>query len=202
MLVRVWLIGAAAEREQEWAALASVANRPVKLGSDERYPSWLRHGIVYASRANLFAAENHGGALILSMARGHATSVPSFVDDVVVTGEVGGANDEVLNSLTRFDIMWCLVMAVGANDDLAYRLYPSAAALNEARSIPALNLIATRDDVREALVPGATDREWAVATREVLNLAVTQSRQHGTWWRGIEADRGVYTFVMTNTKDV
>lgn len=202
VLTRVWLVGAAAEREQEWAAVASVARRPVKLGTDEMYPSWLRHGIVYASRANLFAKENHGGALMLSISRGHANSVPSFVDDVAVVGEVGGADDEVLNSLTRFDIIWCLVLAVGADDDLAYRLYPSAAALNEARSVPALHLVATRDDVREALVPAATDRDWAVAMREVLDLAVIQSRQHGTWWRGVDSDFGVRAFVTANTKDV
>ncbi|MDY0829636.1 putative DNA binding domain-containing protein [Microbacterium sp. BG28] len=201
VLVRVWLIGAAAEREQEWAALASIANRPVGLGSDERYPSWLRHGIVYASRANLFAKENHGGALILSMAREHATSAPSFVDDVAATDEVGSTNDEVLNSLTRFDIMWCLVMAVGAKGDLAYHLYPSAAALNEARSTPALHLVAAREDVRDALVPGATDAEWAVAIDEVLDLAVGQSRQHGTFWRGVQADHAVSAFVVANASN-
>lgn len=202
VLVRVWLVGAAAEREQNWAAMTSIVKRSVKLGTDEWYPSWLRHGIVYASRANLFANENHGGSLIISMARDHAAAVPALVDDVAVRGEVGSADDEILNSLSRFDILWCLTMAVGADSDYGYLLYPSAAALNESRAIPALRMVATRNDMRDSLAPGSSDRDWAEAIREVLDLAVIQSRQHGTWWRGVDGDRGVYTFVTTNTQNL
>ncbi|MDF2916441.1 MAG: divergent domain protein [Microbacterium sp.] len=197
VLVRVWLIGAAAEREKDWAAVRTLARRPVDLGGGERYPSWLRHGIVYASRARLFADENHGDALVLSIAREHATDVEILADDILLR-DAADPVDELLDSLARFDILWCLVMAVGADDDLSYRLYPSAAALNQERAMPALRLVSTNAEVREQLVPGSTDEQWAVALRGVLDLAVTQSRSHGTFWRGVNGDRGVYAFVTAN----
>lgn len=197
VLVRVWLIGAAAEREGDWSALASLVNRPVELGTDDRYPSWLRHGIVFASRARLFDDENRGGSLMLSLAREHATEVEILADDILLRGE-GGPIDELVDSLARFDILWCLVLAVGADDDLSYRLYPSAAALNQERANPALRLVATRPEVRERLVPGSTDEQWAVALRDVLDLAVKQSSSHGTFWRGVHGDRDVHAFVIAN----
>lgn len=197
LLVRVWLIGAAVEREKDWPALASLVQRPIQLGTDERYPSWLRHGIVFASRARLFDDENRGGSLVLSMAREHASEVEILADDILLR-DAADPVDELMDSLARFDIIWCLVLAVGADDDLAYRLYPSAAALNQERANPALRLVATRPDVREQLVPGSTDAQWAVALRDVLKLAVIQSRNHGTFWRGVQGDGDVYTFVNTN----
>ncbi|WP_193510174.1 helix-turn-helix domain-containing protein [Cryobacterium sp. BB736] len=197
VLVRVWLIGAAAERERDWTSLASLARRPVDLGSGEQYPSWLRHGIVFASRARLFADENHGGALILSMARDYATEVETLADDVLLRDAID-PGDELLDSLARFDILWCLVMAVGADDDLSYRLYPSAAALNQERANVALRMVATKPEIRQQLVPRSTDEEWAVALRSVLELAVTQSRNHGTFWRGVNGVRELHAFLNAN----
>ncbi|MCJ1706901.1 helix-turn-helix domain-containing protein [Microbacterium sp. VKM Ac-2923] len=199
VLVRVWLIGAAAERERDWASIRLLALRPVDLGGGEKYPSWLRHGIVYASRARLFAEENHGDALVLSMAREHATEVEILADDILLR-DAADPVDELLDSLARFDILWCLVMAIGA-DDLSYRLYPSAAALNQERANPALRMVATSPEVREQLAPGVTDREWAVALRDVLDLAVTQSRNHGTSWRGSNGDGAVFSFIRAHLGD-
>lgn len=201
VLIRVWLIGAAAEREQDWTAVGSLVRRPVGLGAGEKYPSWLRHGIIFASRARLFADENYGDALVLSMAREHAAEVEIMADDILLRDGVDPV-DELLDSLARFDILWCLVMAVGADDDLEYRLYPSAAALNQERANPALHRVATSAEVRQRLVPGSTDQQWALALRDVLALAVTQSRNHGTFWRGAHEDRDVWAFVQMNVGGV
>lgn len=197
VLVRVWLIGAAVEREGNWSALANLVRRPIQLGTDANYPSWLRHGIVFASRARLFDDENRGGSLVLSLARERASEVEILADDILLR-DTADPVDELMDSLARFDILWCLVLAVGADDDLAYRLYPSAAALNQERANPALRMVATRPEVREQLVPGSSDEQWAIALREVLELAVIQSRSHGTFWRGVHGDRDVHAFLTAN----
>jgi hypothetical protein len=197
VLVRVWLIGAAVEREGNWPALSNLVRRPIQLGTDASYPSWLRHGIVFASRARLFDGENSGGSFVLSLAREHASEVEILADDILVR-DTADPVDELMDSLARFDILWCVVLAVGADDDLAYRLYPSAAALNQERANPALRMVVTRSDVREQLVPGSTDEQWAIALCEVLELAVIQSRNHGTFWRGVHGDRDVHAFVTAN----
>lgn len=202
-LLRVFCIGAVVEREEAWWAVELLVNRPV----GDYYVTWLRHGLVHASRAELLSGGRQEGALILVMARDFAVRHPALRDDLGEVDKLASDDslpsaDSMLDSLCRFDIRWCIIAAAANSDERDGKVfYPSCSALNQARAQPALTQLATDDAVRRASLPQESwtlDKHFAGAMRSVLEVAVTQSRHTGSWWPGAEADPRVESFISTH----
>jgi hypothetical protein len=203
VLLRVYLVGAAAVRENQWWAVSGLVRRPVDIGSRDPFATWLRHGLVYASRANLLSGQNEQGGLILSMARELGQSDVAFRQDIPVVpslglGESPTQTDTLLDSLAQFDVAYCIVMATTQPEKEEFGFYPSCAALRQDRAQPAIRSIASSEDVRRALVPGSDNIEFANAIKQVFRWAVAESRKYRSFWPGIDHDPQVASFVEAN----
>jgi hypothetical protein len=207
VLLRLFLVGAAAVRAQRWWAVTSVSQRSVQIGDDEMYPSWLRHGLVYASRAELLSGGQSAGGVILSMARELGRATPALRPDLGLVppqGEwnAGGEDDVLLDSIIRFDAAWCCVLAASnLTARVGYAFYPSCAAFRQERSQPMFTTIASRWDVRNELAPDLTDEQFADGIEQVVNTAQSQSFQFETNWTGLRNDPVMGGFVAENRSE-
>lgn len=184
-LIRLYVLGGLAIRQEAWVTVTSIALVPVpsESYSDYMYSSWIRHAQVDASRAGLAGTGRIG--FIISAARELIVEHPAmrpdldkveFPPDAEIT-----ADDILLNSLCEFDLAYCfIVYTKGTGHGEAY---PSSAAFNEDRATPIAQRIVADVDVRHLLIPDATDAEIAHAMREVYRMAITQSHSEGgSWW--------------------
>lgn len=205
VLVRVLAVGALAVRQEAWDLLPSLSNRPVEEGGYE-WPSWLRHAITMASRANLLqdtGGRSRGGQA-LSLARALVAGSPALRPDYhpgtsLPQADALAHDDWLLNSLCEFDLWWCILALASrpeSRDGAAY--YPSCAAFHQWRSQPTLTHIATEPDVRRAAFGGTTDHVVADAMLAVVRLAVGQSHQYGGWWDGLDNDPQVAKYVTSH----
>ena len=202
MLVRVFAIGALAVRREAWKLLPELSNRPVKEGGYE-WPSWLRHAVTMASRANLLqdtGGQTRGGQA-LSLARaliaGSLSLRPDYSPDTVLPQADALAHDDwLLNSLCEFDMWWCILALANkpeSRDGAAY--YTSGAAFHQWRSQPTLTHIATEPEVRRAAFGSTTDQVIADSMLAVVRMAVGQSRQYGGWWTGFDNELQVANYI-------
>jgi len=203
VLLRLHLIGAAAVREGQWWAVSNVTLRPVSISPQDDFPTWLRHGHVYASRAGLLAEGGEKGGLILSMARElgqlEVALRPDVADvSVMAIGVAPSARDPLLDSLAQFDITWCIVMGTTAPKQHGYAYYPSCVALRQQRAQPAITAIATREEVRRELSPRSDDAQFANGLEEVMRLAVSESHRYNSFWEGLQLDSRAVAFVKAN----
>ncbi|MEQ6896565.1 hypothetical protein [Microbacterium sp. KR10-403] len=90
-----------------------------------------------------------------------------------------------MNSLCRFDFLWCTVAVVTHLEKSDGPLFfPSCATLNQSRSIPIVDQLVRSEQTRRALLPDASAESWKAALIRVEAVAVTQSQtqNHVTWW--------------------
>lgn len=206
VFVRVLAIGALVVRRQQWDLLSELAVRPIKQGSSD-WPTWLRHAVTMAARANLMreAAGNASGGEVLSLTRALVAANPSlrpdYGPDVPLSEATALAQDDwLLNSLCEFDLWWCL-LAVASSPDTrreSAAFYPSCAAFHQPRSQPTLSRIATEQETRRVAFRDVSDEVIANAMVVVVDVAVGQSHQYGGWWDGLSADPAVAAFVAEN----
>jgi hypothetical protein len=183
---RVYVVGGLAVRLEAWGTVTSLALRHVSsetYGADYIYSSWIRHGQVAASRANL--TDDPRGGFIISAARelmlAHPVMRPDLTDAQVPAEEIT-SDDVALNSLCEFDIAYCfIVAAMGTEHGSAY---PSSAAFDEDRAKPMAQRIVADPDVRQRLFPGAEDTTIAQAIAAMYEIAVRESANNygGRWW--------------------
>lgn len=199
VLARVYLIGAAAVREDNLSSVRAAAMVPAQVGNDplSAYSSWIRHGIVYASRTNLLNSDSDTRTL-LAMARQLGHDVPELV-----TGEsadlTDGESDALLNDVTSFDIMWCIAAAAATTaGNENYEMYTSFASVNPRRGEAILTRIATDSNARNALSPETTDADFARALDHVLELARTESHKYFTFWSRAKDIPAVSRFIQTH----
>lgn len=197
IVLRVICIGAVAVRDEAWWAIVPLVDRP----GNHYYNVWLRHALVHASRAGLLSGGHREDALMLVKARALAAAHPALRPDVrLISREQAhsfAANDQLLNSLCQFDLMWCVVATLLHPDERESKLFfPSCAALEQGRSQPIILKIATSTDVRKATFADRTATEWASALKRVLDIAEQQSRQYGgEWWGDDDTGERVSSFV-------
>lgn len=187
ILARVYCQGSLAVRSGQWEMVNYIVQKPVAVpaGSSYFYSSWLRHGQVQGSREGLFP-QGQGG-LLVSQARDlvarHPSLRPDVLDDAVVPAENLDHGDVLLNSLTQFDLAYCLVSrAEGAGNTKGY---PTCAAFHETRSAPLLELIARDGNVRSSLFPQSSVEEVARSIVDVVAMAETESWNYGGFWDGL-----------------
>ena len=206
VLIRLMAIGSFAVRREAWELLPDLANQPVTEGGSE-WPSWLRHALTMASRANLLQA-NQGqssGGQVLSLARALVVDKPTLRPDYGAATELPAFeelshDDWLLNSLCEFDLWWCIIAVANRDGDdrLSSAYYPSCAAFHQWRSHPTLKHIATEPAVRANVFGEASDEVIANAMVIVVKMAVGQSHQYGGWWEGFGLDAAIDKYVGTH----
>lgn len=182
---RAYVIGSVAVRTKNWATLRNLVLRPYPPTHDACvYTSWIRHGQVHASRAELFPKDR--GGMMISAARAlaaeHGSMRPDIPDDAVSIGNELSHNDILLNSLCQFDFLYVAVVA--AEGKHHSKGYPACSAFHQHRVDPALNLVATDPAVRSALFPDSNDTAIATAMAQTFLLASRQSFNYGGYWGG------------------
>ena len=196
IIVRCYIIGAAAVRCEAWETVSHLVLQPYPPKIDAFtyvYTSWIRHGQVEASRAELFPADDRG-SLMIPPARlltiEHSAMRPDISDIAVNTEEVVPAGDFLLNSLCQFDILYCVIVA--ANEMHKGNAYPASSAFKQDRTYPILTRLINDENMRHQLFPEKNDSQVAEALFEVIRTARQQSIQspNAWWW-----DEGVLSFI-------
>lgn len=184
IVTRVYVLGSLAVRLRHWAVVHDLALRPYPPGGDVYiYSSWIRHGQVDASRANLFPKDK--GGMMISAARALMSEQPAMRPDVPDSGVPDPSDlahdDALLNSVCQFDILYCLIVTAEGQHHASG--YPAASALNQDRADPAFEVVATDAAARAAMFPTSDERKIAEATTQVFTSAVNESfRFGGHWW--------------------
>nr|WP_141216262.1 ATP-binding protein [Rhodococcus sp. 06-621-2] len=185
---RVYALGSCAVRLKLWTTVQRLS-----LGKATRddYPSWIREGQVDASNAQLFPQDK--GGLMISTARLMIVEHPGMRPDLseVYPPDTLNQDDALLNSLCRFDVLYCIVVEVRRKPSQAEG-YPASSAFNQIRINPILSMLVQDADVRTELAPGTDDSKWAAGIRKTVDLARRESFSYGGDWSGYPHE--VYDF--------
>lgn len=209
VVVRAYVIGAAAVRCKVWGAIRDLVLRPYSDHVDDIdqyvYSSWIREGQVEATRAELFPDDSRGSLMIPSarlLAIEHAAMRPDLPSVDTSADDGYDSSDRLLDSLCQFDILYCLVVAVeGIHHGEAY---PASSAFRQERANPALSLVVSNAEVRRELLPESDDARVAQAMHKVLELAKRQSMElqfqlPNNWWR--RPSQNVVEFIKKHQGD-
>ena len=188
IIIRCYIIGAAAVRCEAWATISHLVLQPYPPKIDDPthiFTSWIRHGQVEASCAELFPADDRGGLMIpparLLMVE-HPAMRPDVPDIALNTDEVIPVGDPLLNSLCQFDILCCAIVATDKmHSGSAYR---ASSAFKQNHTYPILVRLIDDDNMRQQLFPQKNDSQIATALNEAISTAQQQSIQYpnGWWW--------------------
>lgn len=190
---RVYAIGSCAVRLKLWTAV-----RELSLGQatrNDHFPSWIREGQVDASNAQLFPQDK--GGLMISTARLLIAQHPGMRPDLseVDPPDTLNQDDSLLNSLCRFDVLYCIIVELQREQSQATG-YPACSAFNQSRINPTLSQLVASDDVRRELAPDVDDSKWAAAIRRVVDRARGESFAYGGDWIGFPTE--VYDFIESH----
>ena len=204
IIVRCYIIGAASVRCEAWSTISNLVLRPYPPKIDDStyvYASWIRHGQVEASRAELFPSNDHQSLMIpparlLTIER--SAMHPDIPNETLANTEAIPEDDLILNSLCQFDILYCAIVAT----DKTYRggAYPASSAFKQGRAYPILTRLIDDESMRHQLFPGKSDLQIAAALNEAINSAQQQSFQTSNgWWWGDHP--GVQKFIGENRSE-
>lgn len=184
IITHVYVLGSLAVRLRQWALLHAIALRQYPPSEVEYiYSSWIRHGQIESSRADLFPKNN--GGMMISSARVLMSERPAMRPDVPVRAVPDPSDlankDVLLDSLCQFDILYCLIVAAEGQHHGGG--YPAASAMNQDRADPAFEVVAGDLEARESMFPSSEDQTIADAIRHVYALAQRESGAFGgNWW--------------------
>lgn len=182
ILTRVVSVGTFAVRTKEWWALPTLVLVQFVEERGFTYASWLRHGMVYAARANVLSSESETqSGLMLSRVRQYLVAHPLARPDVPVYGDgsLEGLSptraDTLLNSACQFDYLWNVMAALRGSHDSGIAFYTSWAAFDIERSQPIMDAVLRDPVLWEALAGGADDVQLAEAMASVQSMGQTES---------------------------
>ena len=174
IVVGVEAVGGLAVRLRCYWAIRALAMPSPALSRQIREPSWIRHALTAASWARLLYTQPSSedaqpveiGGPTVALARQLVERIPALRPDAEVPRfELNTAPepfDKVLDSLTQFDALWCVIAVADSGRD--NNQYPSFASFYSHRSEPALEVLITDQAVREELLEErAGDLKDAVA---------------------------------------
>lgn len=146
--VRVIGLGGLAVRTERWQAVRSLALRPGEADKPTSlHRTWIRHALTQAARSNLFAREQDGQAVqisLLAIARETIERLGCLRPDLPVGSEA------LLDSVCQFDALAGVAALANGTDS---NVYPSFGAFNEFRTEPALVRLIRDPAMREAIGP-------------------------------------------------
>lgn len=200
IITRVYVLGSLAVRLRRWNFVHDLAHRPYPPSGDVYvYSSWIRHGQVEASRADLFPKGK--GGLMISAARVLMSEKPAMrpdVPDSAVPDPSDLAHDDALfNALCQFDILYCLIVAAEGRHHGSG--YPGASAMNQDRADPAFEVVASDMDARATMFPTSDERKIAEAMTQVFTSAERQSFGFGGHWWSLP--QGAQRFVSNHLEE-
>lgn len=192
IVVGVEAVGGLAVRLKRYWAVRALAMPSAALSKQIREPSWIRHALTAASWARLLHTQPAGedaqpveiGGPVVALARQLVGRIPALRPDTEVSRfELNTAPepfDKVLDSLTQFDALWCVMAVASSGRD--NNQYPSFASFYSHRAEPALELLITDDAVREELLGEDADN-LKDAIAKVVNIArqLSFQQRHVPW---------------------
>lgn len=177
-------LGGLAVRMEAWSAVRSlVLQRTAYM--DPYYTTWLRHGLTMAARAGKLQeqqGERRVQLRLIGLARSAAQRVDALHPDVAVEDE------ELLNSLTQFDMLVCLVSLSGQRHPPGGDFYPNFAFYETRRTEPIVERLLEDGEgsMRRAVFPSG-DVQLAEALQVVSKTARQESFLGG--WMGFDSPR-------------
>lgn len=191
ILVHVYALGALAVRYRRWPVVRALALRIIG-DATYSYRSWIRHGLVEASRAEILTPKDSSeanGGVVISSSLNLSMALDALHPDIPLTEETtemapGSSADRLLSSICQFDLIYCLVAAT-ATGGRGLEFYPSSAAFHQYRVDPALEVIAGDEAIRAVLFPEMPDSTTATAIATVLEAAKHESWRYGGFWKGV-----------------
>lgn len=192
IIERVYALGALAVRKENWQAVRLLTlQQPRKADDYER--NWLRHTITMAARAQHFLEKKDGRTVELSLlmlARADAARLDCLRPD-----GVGPEDDELVTSLTEFDVLSNIVAIDGAGDAAGRYFYPNFARFEPRRVIPIVARLLRDPEMRESLYT-RSDADLAQALTAIGHVA----RQEGLRFFGFGGwDDEIGKFISDNT---
>lgn len=174
IIERVFALGGLAVRREAWNAVRTLTTQlpaPLQQGGYER--NWLRHALTMASRARHFAATTEGTQEIglIDFARDDAMRLACLRSD-------GPSDDEVLTSITQFDVLSNLAAIDDAHSLDQRVFYTNFARFRQDRIQPVVNRLLTDLTMRAAIFTG-DDEKLAAALAEVGRLASSEGLRYG-----------------------
>lgn len=189
LLARVRALGALAVRLGRWEALRPLVLHEVHDGGPRLWPTWLRYGDIWVSRAELYRVENNvleTSRAPFRFAAGHAMRLPSLHPDGV------DQEDELITAICQFDFFANLISASEVSDGRhAEAALPYYAAWDGERVRPAAEHLITNERIRAAVLGQGSDAELATWLRFLSERAHRASEGLGSWifWDGFEEGR-------------
>jgi hypothetical protein len=166
-------LGALAVRKGDWEAVRAITVRPPG-GSDDYYPTWLRHGLTMGARANKFGSGQNTKSLI-TMAAERAGSLPALRPDVSVEDE------RLTTSLCQFDILAAITI-IGATGEVDTRgWYANFARFYTSRAEPVVKRLLEDPSMRAVIFP-RSDEDLAAALREIDRMATNEGSRFSGWY--------------------
>lgn len=201
IITRVYILGSLAVRLKEWEFIHDLVFRPYPRNGDGYiHSSWIRHGQVDASRTGLFP-RNKGGMMI-SAARDLINRKPAMHPDIpdnaIPDPSDLAPDDQLLNSLSQFDILYCLIVAAEGQNSGGW--YPASSAVNQERTNLAFEVVANDTAARTSLFPTASEHAVAEVIQQVHNAAKNESHRFGGYWGSLpsNAQRFIDTYLREN----
>lgn len=192
IVVGVEAVGGLAVRLERHWAVRPLAMPSAALSKQIREPSWIRHALTAASWARLLYTEPAGqdaqpveiGGPVVALARQLVERIPALRPDAEVTRfELNTAPepfDKVLDSLTQFDALWCVMAVASRGRD--YDQYPSFASFYSHRAEPALELLITDGAARvELLGEDANNLKDAMTKVMAVARRLSFQQRHAPW---------------------
>ena len=184
-------LGGVAVREDAWSVIRRLA-LPAKFSpvpeenGSPHYVSWMRHAVTMAARAEILGRTSNGRPLpggLVRFARQTASRVSALSADVRNAPEVSSSEfepsdqDRILDSVCRFDFLWCVVTLLADPRNDVYQTMPGFVAFYQQRTAPVVVEVVNDPEIRNLLSPASSDSEWAVAIRELNRLAGRQAME-------------------------
>lgn len=206
IILRVVAIGAMAIRSEALGVIPTLVLRSIG-DITYSYRSWLRHGLTMASRANLLVmadGKEAGGGLVAlarELVEKSPTLRPDLIDDQTGADGLENLEDQILDSLLQFDLLWCCLSLSATTSDrgIGSAFYPSCAAYNQSRAMPVMHRMDGDPVARKKVFGDIADDVVATSIIQVIQEAKTQSWRFGGYWRGV-GDLAHNGFVRTNGK--
>lgn len=192
IMQRLLALGALAERFKAWEAMGFLISQRGKGYDHELYSNWFRHGLTMAARENLLLDVRDGqrqSTSLISFAQGQAERQSCLRPDLYSNDE------ELLNSLCRFDFLVCTGSCVQVGDAHSAKFYPNFARYHSYRAEPAVADLLADSVLRQAVFP-ADDKRLALTLQEVDRIAQRES-SYLQGWTGYR-DEKVKQFLATH----
>jgi hypothetical protein len=177
VLDRVYALGALAVRLNRWEAVRQLTLQfPDRL--DDYWKNWLRHGQVMASRAQQLSKAQDGREIQISL----LSRAAELIQRESTLRPDTGDEDEILTSLTQFDLLSNLAAIDGADSTDSAVFYTNFARFRQDRIEPIAERVLTDAKLRHAIFRDHDDSDLAVALQAVARMAHSEGGRYDGFW--------------------